>query len=129
MSRLVVHGAALRCSQGSSPSTLTVLPSILVEGDDVPMATVMDFVPLLNVGPCGMCRSPSNPQVASATAAAQGVLTPMPCLPVLTGPWSPGSPDVTLNELAALTEDARASCAWGGAIEITNPGTNTVENA
>ena len=129
MTHFVLHGAALRCSQGSSSSTLTVLPSVQIEGDDVPMATVMDFVPLLNVAPCGMCRSPSNPQVASATAAAQRVLTPMPCLPVLTSPWSPGSPDVTLNEFAALTKDAQVACAWGGTLEITNPGTTTLENA
>lgn len=129
MSRLVVHGATLRCTQGSSPSTLTVLPSVSIEGDDAPLATVLDVVPLLNVGSCGLCRSPSNPQVASATAAAQGALTPMPCLPVLTTPWSPGSPDVTLNDLAALTDDARVACAWGGTLEITHAGTNTLENS
>ncbi|HEX7600405.1 MAG TPA: DUF4280 domain-containing protein [Polyangiaceae bacterium] len=87
-----------------------------------PAGTVDDFVPMVNVAPFGMCQTQANPQVTAATAAAQGVLTPMPCLPVLTGPWSPGSPDVKVGSKSALTDDSKCNCAWTGSIEITDAG-------
>lgn len=86
MPKLIVHGATLRCNQGTSPSSLSVLPTDRADGDEKPMATVMDFQPSVNIAPFGMCTTQTNPQVASATAAAQGVLTPMPCMPVVTAP-------------------------------------------
>ena len=122
MSKLVVHGAALKCSEGLSPSTLTVLPVNPVDADDQRAATVMDHAPMVNVAPFGMCKTQANPQVAAATAAAQGVLTPMPCLPVISAPWSPGSPCVQIEQQAALTDDSTCRCAWAGTIEITAPG-------
>ena len=64
----------------------------------------------------------ANPQVASATAAAQGVLTPVPCVPVINGPWSPGSPCVQIEHQKALTDDSTCRCAWTGTIEITDAG-------
>jgi hypothetical protein len=70
-----------------------------------------------------MCKALANPQVASATAAAQGVLTPMPCVPVIAAPWSPGAAIVTIRGQKALTKDSTCSCAWGGAIEVVEPGT------
>ena len=56
-------------------------------------ATIMDYAPLVNILPFGMCSSLANPSVASATAAALGVLTPMPCIPVIPAPWVPGRTD------------------------------------
>ncbi len=38
--------------------------------------------PFVSIMPFAMCTSPANPTVAAATAAAMGVLTPMPCIPV-----------------------------------------------
>ncbi len=122
MPKLVANGAKLKCSQGSAPSTLTVLPANGSSADEQPTATVMDNVPMTNIAPFGMCNTQANPQVASATAAAQGVLTPMPCVPVIPAPWSPGSPVVTINELKALTSDSKCNCTWTGSIEITDPG-------
>jgi hypothetical protein len=126
MPKLVVQGAQLRCSEGTSPSSLMLLPAPLIHADELRAATVMDFAPMTNIPPFGMCRTQANPQVASATAAAQGVLTPMPCIPVTTGPWSPGSPYITVEQQKALTDDSTCRCAWTGTIEITNPG-NAVE--
>lgn len=86
------------------------------------MATINDFVPMKNVATFGLCRSPANPQVAAATAAAQGTLTPMPCIPALTAPWAPGSTAVTLMGVPALRNDSKCTCSYGGLIEITEPG-------
>lgn len=122
MPKLVVHGASIACSCGTSPSSLTVLPTEQSNGNDQPAATVMDFAPQVNVMPFGMCTTQANPQVASATAAAQGVLTPMPCVPLTTAPWSPGATVVTINGKAALTSDSTASCAWSGSISVKSPG-------
>ncbi len=122
MPKLVVHGALLKCSQGAAPAKLSVLPANMVEGDMKPLATVMDFAPVTNVASFGMCRSPANPQVAAATAAAMGVLTPQPCVPVIPAPWTPGSPAVEIGVFKALTEDSRCMCTWAGTIEVVQPG-------
>jgi Domain of unknown function (DUF4280) len=126
---LVVDGATLCCDQGTAPSRLTVLPTNQTRGDEHPAATVLDFAPMTNVAPFGMCRSPANPQVASATAAAQGVLTPQPCTPVIGAPWSPGAAGVTVNGAAALTDDSRCACAWQGAVTVVEPGPSGVSTS
>jgi hypothetical protein len=123
MSKLVINGAKLKCSQGSSPGTLTVLPTIGTDADEQPMATENDYRPMVNVGSFGMCQTQVNPQVAAATAAAQGVLTPQPCVPVITSAWSPSSSVVTIQGTAALQDDSKCNCSWTGSIEITDPGT------
>ena len=55
-------------------------------------ANTADVAPMVNVPPFGMCQLISNPMVAAATAAALGVFTPMPCVPVPAGTWIPGNP-------------------------------------
>ena len=121
MPKLVTNGAKLKCSEGMAPSSLTVLPANGTSGDEQPAATVMDFQPMVNIAPFGMCKTQANPQVAAATSAANGVLTPQPCIPVTTAPWSPGSKLVTINQLKALTSDSKCNCNWTGSIEITDP--------
>ena len=66
----VVNGAQLMCAFGSSPSSLSVLPINRTKVTQQPKATIQDHVPMLNIMPFGMCLSPSNPQVAAATARA-----------------------------------------------------------
>jgi hypothetical protein len=122
MPKLVVSGAMLKCSQGMAPSTLTVLPVNGSDADEKPAATVMDHVPMVNVAAFGMCQSMANPQVATATAAAMGTLTPMPCLPVLPTPWSPGASILTIQGQQALSDDSKCNCTWTGTIEVTDPG-------
>ena len=118
-------GATLQCSFGMAPSTLMVLPANRVVSK-MPMATIMDNVPMVNVLPFGMCQSISNPTVASATAAALGVLTPMPCIPVIPAPWAPGSPTVLAGGKPCLNQNSKCMCTYGGVIQITNPGTTNV---
>lgn len=121
----VAVGANLQCSFGVAPSVLTVLPvnRVLTGG---PAANIMDHAPMLNVLPFGMCNCPSNPMVAAATAAALGVLTPMPCIPMTTAPWMPGSATVMLGGMPALQNSSKLMCQWGGVIQILAPGQFTV---
>ena len=118
----VVNGAMMMCSFGAAPSALIVLPlnRTLVSG--MPAANIVDQKPIVNVPPFGMCMSLANPTVAAATAAALGVLTPMPCVPVIPAPWVPGSPTVLVGGMPALNESSKCMCAWAGVISITFPG-------
>lgn len=123
----VCMGAICQCSFGLVPSSLVVTPENKVIASNLPAATIMDNVPMKNIVPFGMCSSLANPAVASATAAALGVLTPMPCVPVTTGPWVPGSPTVLIANKPALNNSSKLMCAYGGVISINMPGQTTVQ--
>ena len=126
MAQVVTATAQTLCSFGLAPSILNVLPASGCVAGSLPAATIMDNLPFVNVVPFGMCTSIANPAVAAATAAALGVLTPMPCTPVLPAPWSPGSPTVLIGGKPALTNLSKCLCAYGGVIQITVPGQVTV---
>ena len=110
------------CSFGMAPSTLVVLPINRVMTGNVPAANIMDHVPMVNIMPFGMCITPTNPSVAAATAAALGVLTPMPCIPVTPAPWIPGAPTVMMGNMPALDNTSTLMCTWGGVIQVVVPG-------
>ena len=122
MSFQVTMGAQLSCSFGAAPSVLNVLPANRTLSSSMPAATIMDHVPLLNIMPFGVCSSMANPMVIAATAAAQGVLTPMPCIPVTPAPWVPGAPTVLIGNMPALDNASTCNCAWGGVISILMAG-------
>ncbi|HEX4276004.1 MAG TPA: DUF4280 domain-containing protein [Bryobacteraceae bacterium] len=122
----VCMGGMLQCSFGAAPSSLVVLPQNQVL-TGTPAANIMDGKPLVNIPPFGMCSSIANPTVASATATALGVLTPMPCVPVTPAPWAPGAPTVLIANMPALDNNSKLMCNWGGVIQVTNPGQTTVE--
>ncbi|MGN6686961.1 MAG: DUF4280 domain-containing protein [Actinomycetales bacterium] len=113
--------ATLSCSFGAAPATLNVLPVARVMVGGKPAATIMDNLPIVNIPPFAMCTSMANPTVAAATAAALGVLTPMPCVPVVPAPWVPGSPTVLIGGKPALTVGCQAMCTWGGVIQVVSP--------
>lgn len=128
MSLLVTATAQLKCTFGSLPAVLNVPePSVLCGGK--PVATVQAIVPEVNVPSFGMCNSEANPAVADATAAAEGVLTPMPCVPETVGPWEPGSPTVLISGSPALTQTSECRCAWEGVITIVDAGQSGTEVA
>ena len=127
MPNQVCMGASMMCSFGMAPSSLVVLPINRVLTSEVPDANIMDHIPMTNIMPFGMCMSPSNPEVASATAAALGVLTPMPCIPVTLSPWVPGASNVMLGNAPALDNVSTLMCIWGGVISFVTPGEFTVE--
>jgi hypothetical protein len=122
------NGATMMmCTMGMAPSNLIVLPVNMVMAENQPMANIQDFKPIVNIPPFGMCQSPANPTVAAATAAALGVLTPMPCVPMTTAPWVPGNPMVMVANQPALDMNSKCMCNWGGVISITKPGGTTVQ--
>ena len=116
----------MQCSFGLAPSSLVVLPTNRVTTSQVPDANIMDHIPMTNIMPFGMCTSLANPTVASATAAALGVLTPMPCIPNTPAPWITGAPTVLLGNFPALDNVSKLMCIWGGVIQFITPGEFTV---
>jgi uncharacterized Zn-binding protein involved in type VI secretion len=117
-----VTGAMLQCTFGLAPSTLVALPTprVMIEGR--PAAVVTSTITGANIPPFGMCSSLSNPTVAAATSAALGVLTPMPCIPTIVGPWVPGAMRTTLGGVPALTAGSQCVCAFGGVVTMTMSG-------
>ena len=123
----VTNGATLQCSMGVAPSSLVVLPTNRTLACDQPAANIQDHVPMANVMSFGMCMSPANPAVAAATAAALGVLTPMPCIPATVSPWVPGVLDVLVGGMPAVDNNCTLMCLWAGVIQVITPGQFTVE--
>ena len=116
-------GALLQCTFGVAPSSLMVLPVNRVLAEGPPAANIMDHVPMVNIMPFGMCTSPANPMVAAATAAALGVLTPMPCIPMTLAPGVPGAPTVLIANMPALDNTCKCMCNWAGVVSINFAGT------
>jgi Domain of unknown function (DUF4280) len=118
MGSQVVTGATLQCSMGTTPSSFAASGAAVSAG--AAAGVITDTGPA-SVPPFGLCQSPANPQVAAATTAAAGVLTPQPCQPVLT-PWTPGAARVSLSGVPALDDASQCSCAWAGMVTVTDPG-------
>ena len=123
MPKFLATGAMLQCSMGAAPSvfTSTQLPGSPETLGSLPAATIMEFVPMMNIMPFAVCQSPANPMVAAATAAAMGVLTPMPCIPNVVAPWAPPSECVTLTGIPLATAQSTCMCAFGGTISVQTP--------
>lgn len=116
----------MQCTFGAAPSILNVLPTNRVM-EGTPGANIMDFIPILNIAPFGMCSAPTNPSVIATTAAALGVPTPAPCIPVTVLPWVAGNPTVLLANFPILTDDSQLMCTWGGVITIKQAGQTVVQ--
>ena len=127
MSQLVCAGATVQCSLGAAPSVLNVLPANRTLTGGRPAANVLDSKPFVNIASFGLCMSLANPTVAAATAAALGALTPMPCAPLIPGPWVPGSPTVTVAGAPALNGTSVCQCVYGGVVRVMLPGQFTAQ--
>jgi hypothetical protein len=125
MTLQVVNGAQLACNFGSAPNRLVVPPLNMSESANQPEATVDDHAPMVNIMPFGLCMSVLNPQVAAATAAALGVLTPQPCVPATATAWMPGALTVQIAHRVALDDASMCACQWGGMVTVTMAGQNT----
>jgi Domain of unknown function (DUF4280) len=121
MPQQVTTTAMMTCPFGLAPSNFVATPR-MVMSSNLDCGVITDNVPIMNIPPFGMCTSMSNPTVASATSAAMGVLTPMPCLPVFPAPWTPGVPTVLLGNIPAIDNTCTLNCAFGGVITFSTPG-------
>lgn len=126
----VVAGAMLQCTFGMAPTSMIVLPLARVFASNLPAANIMDNKPIVNIPTFGMCQGVNlaNPAVAAATAAALGVPTPAPCVPVIVAPWFIGAPQVMMGTGPALNGTSKVMCIWLGVISITSPGQFTVQD-
>lgn len=127
MSFCLCTGAVLSCPFGSAPASFSALPIPRVVISGRPAGVITDTAPAVNLPPFGMCGSPGNPAVSAATAAAMGVLTPMPCVPVPAGPWLNPVPKVLIGGQPAISHDSRLLCAWGGQIAVQFAGQACVQ--
>lgn len=124
MAVMLVSGAQLTCPFGSAPATLNKAPDT-VQGCQKALLCISD----LTIPPFGTCASLANPQVAAATAAAMGVLTPQPCQCIPAGPWNPGQGKILVKGKPVLTSDATLICGNGmGTITVINPGQTKILN-
>ncbi len=123
MPKFLTTGAMLQCTMGMAPSVFTAqgLPGVPDTLSTMPAATITEIIPMMNIMPFAMCQSPANPMVAAATAAAMGVLTPMPCIPNVVAPWAPPSAVATANGIPLATAQSTCMCAWAGTISVQMP--------
>ena|SRR5579871_7048996 len=124
MSQLVVAGAMVLCPMGKIPLPLVVEPEGALVTAGAPVATVADFVPMVNIASFGVCNSPANPATANPSGSA-------PCVPAIVSPWTPGAPNVLVNGVPALTSDSTCTCLLSGGVPISilSPGQVVVEVA
>ena len=121
MPKQTVTSGMMTCSFGLAPSTFVATPRPIVSSG-MNVGVITDNIPMANIMPFGMCTSLANPSVASATSAAFGVLTPMPCIPNTPAPWVPGSPTHAVTGIPALNNTCKLFCIWGGVISFAFPG-------
>ncbi len=119
MPPFVTAGTMMMCTMGAAPASLILAAPIV--SATTPVATIADTIPYTNIPTFGMCMSLGNPEVASATAAALGVLTPQPCVPATGAPWTPGSVSAQIGGLPCVLMTLTCQCMWGGMISVITP--------
>jgi len=122
MPQQVCTTALMKCSFGVAPAPFSAGPVRTVLTSNLMAGNIMDFKPMVNIPTFGMCMSLANPATAAATAAALGVLTPTPCMPVTVAPWLPGVPNVLIENFPALDNNCKLMCMWAGVIQFVTPG-------
>lgn len=118
----VCSGAMMKCTMGTAPAKLTVLPTRTADLTGKPQANISDHKTMVNLAPFGLCRSLAFPQTAAATAAALGTLTPTPCMHNTPDPWMGGKNDYLTKGQPTLLKSSICQCKWGGIISIINDG-------
>ncbi|MCB9742361.1 MAG: DUF4280 domain-containing protein [Alphaproteobacteria bacterium] len=104
---LVVDGATLRCSVGTTPGRFLASPGA-PSVDGLLVGRVDDTAPGANIPLFGTClATPSSPK---------------PCAPALAGPWTPGCARLSVGGVMALDSACMASCSLGGLITVEQAG-------
>ena len=123
MALAVVAGAVLTCPFGTMPGQLMVTSQFRVLAGGRPVATLRDYLGIASITGFGMCTSLANPQVAAATAAALGVLTPQPCVFQPAGTWVQPGVMPMAGGIPCLCSDSKIVCALGaGMVSVADPG-------
>lgn len=127
MPKCVCMSAKLKCSFGSGPKDMVVLPiGMTMNANTNPIATQMDFVPFLNIPAFGQCTSPANP-MNWKMAGPVPVFVPSSCIPVPVMPWSPVAKKLKIGGFPAMLETSKTMCVWAGSITVDKPGLTNVE--
>ncbi len=116
---LAVLGTMMECDMGDAPGFLIVEPTG-VFANDLPVGTIFDIIPFVNLTGFILCHSPLNPEVILETIAAMGVPMPAPCIPIVVDPWLPPG-NVLIDGMPALTEGSVCECLWAGTILLSGP--------
>lgn len=126
MSFLLSSTTNLTCTMGLTPSPLNILPVNAVFGQFLPLATMMDNKPLLNIMPFGLCKSPANPMVAAIIASSLGAVTQGPCIPATFAPWVSSKPVIMIKNFPCITINDQLICSYGGMIKAVAPSQTAV---
>lgn len=118
----ITSDAEMKCSFGDKTAKLTVYPDRTVFLTEKPMANISDHISLYNIAPFGKCHTTRYPSTGAATAANNGKLTPMPCIPGTDSKWEKGKNDYFIKGEPALLKSSYCRCKWGGIIRITDDG-------
>lgn len=116
MASPVVAGNKCKCQWGTmSVGILSLIPHKVVIGGK-PACVLSDRPPSF-----GMCSCKTNPAVISATAAASGVPTPAPCVPMFLTPWAPGAKTVLAGSMPLVNNRSKLVCFYGGVVTVVRP--------
>ena len=127
MPKCVCNGAKIKCSFGSGPKSMVVLPiSRTTTQMAKPLANQLDMIPFLNIPAFGQCKSPLNP-MNWKMAGPVPVFVPSSCIPVPVMPWSPVATKTKIGKQPALLETSKTMCVWAGSIQFDDPGTKKIE--
>lgn len=101
----VVNGAKVSCTMGAVDAPLRTTPGRRVQIRGKNRANIADCVPLVNVGPFGVCKT-----------------TGMPCTPAC-AIWLNGKNDVLVEGMPALLDKSTSVCPLGaGLLKIEDDG-------
>lgn len=122
MDSYVVEGATLKCSFGDSSSKLMIPVKHEVYINNKTQGNMMDYIPMVNITPFGLCSSPTNPAVIAATAASFGKPQKVPCIPAIAAPWMCCKNDVLITNFPAILKSSKLMCMWCGVITVEDDG-------
>ena len=117
MDKYVCEGDSVNCSMGSAPCKIKVVSNDKLFVENKKVATVNDYK-IPSISGFGMCKSMSNPKVEAATAAANGVLQPQPCEPVINSSWS-GNTKLCAKGIMAITDKSHNKCLYAGNLSVS----------
>lgn len=128
MPKCVCMGAKLKCSFGSGPKDMMVLPiGMAMNATTKPIATSLDCIPMLNIPAFGNCNSQAN-LMNWKMAGAVPVFVPSSCIPIPVMPSDPDAKKLKIGGNPAMLESSKTMYAWAGSITVDKPGLTNVES-